>query len=138
MKRLFSIATIVILIFGAMSPGYGADQLFELEVGLGDGILLQNGDAVTRLDNGSLKLISKDIKMSKEFPIEAKIYRDSERNILIVSGGKTLRLGKYMKYVIIGDPSAKPKSEVLENLEKDYRPKPQPYEEIDPLRDTFQ
>lgn len=138
MKRLLSLTTIVTLILGAMSPVYGADQFFEPVIGLSEGILLQNGDAVTRSANGSLQLISKDGKVSKEFPIEAKIYRDSEKNILVVSDGKTVRLGKYMKYVIIGDPSAKPKSGVLEDLEKNYSPPPPPFEGGDPLHDRWQ
>jgi hypothetical protein len=76
--------------------------------------------------------------VSKEFPVEAKIYKDSEKNILVVSDGKTVRLGKYMKYVIIGDPSAKPKSGVLEDLEKNYSPPPPPFEGQDPLHDRWQ
>ncbi len=136
MRRLLYLATIVTLSLATMSAVYGADQLFEPMIGPGEEIFLQNGDVVTRLENESLQFISKDGLVRKEFPIEAKIYRDSEKNILIVSDGKTLNLGKYKKHVGILTPPIKSEEGVLEDLEKNYSPPPWS-EPRDHLRDRW-
>jgi hypothetical protein len=137
MKRVLLLVTVITLGWGAFNVGHGGDQLFEPLLGPGEELILQNGDILARLEDGSLVVVSEDGTVKNTFPPEAKIYRDAEKVILVVSKGATVRLGKYKRYSV-ATPPKRSRSEVLENLEKDFRPKPPPFEHNDPLHDRWQ
>ena len=122
MKRVLLLVTVITLAWAPFNVGHGSDQLFELLLGPGEEIILQNGDILARLENGSLIVMSEDGTVKNTLPTEAKIYRDAEKVILVVSKGATMRLDKYKRYRGITTPSSRPRSGALENLEKDFRP----------------
>ncbi len=132
MKRVLLLVTVITLAWGPFNVGHGSDQLFELLLGPGEEIILQNGDILARLENGSLVVVSEDGTVKNTFPPEAKIYRDAEKVILVVSKGATMRLGKYKRYSVAALPK-RSRPGVLENLEKDFRPKSPIFDHHDPL-----
>ncbi len=135
MKRVLLLVTVITLAWGPFNVGHGSDQLFELLLGPGEEIILQNGDILARLENGSLVAVSEDGTVKNTFPPEAKIYRDAEKVILVVSKGATMRLGKYKRYSVA--PPKRSRPGVLENLEKDFRPKSPIFNPNDPLHDML-
>ena len=132
MKRVLLLVTVITLAWGPFNVGHGSDQLFEILLGPGEEIILQNGDILARLENGSLVVVSEDGTVKNTFPPEAKIYRDAEKVILVVSKGATMRLGKYKRYSVAALP-IRSRPGVLENLEKDFRPKSPIFDHNDPL-----
>jgi hypothetical protein len=132
MKRVLLLVTVITLAWAPFNVGHGSDQLFELLLGPGEEIILQNGDILARLENGSLVVVSEDGTVKNTFPPEAKIYRDAEKVILVVSKGATMRLGKYKRYSVAALP-IRSRPGVLENLEKDFRPKSPIFDHNDPL-----
>ena len=136
MKRVLLLVTVITLAWAPFNVGHGSDQLFELLLGPGNEIILQNGDILARLENGSLVVVSEDGTVKNTFPPKAKIYRDAEKVILVVSKGATMRLGKYKRYNVAAPPK-RSRGGVLENLEKDFRPKPPIFDPHDPLHDML-
>jgi hypothetical protein len=137
MKWVLSLTAALAFSLWAMSPVYASDQLFEPLLGPGEELILQNGDTLARLEDGSLVVVSEDGTVKNTFPLEAKIYRDTDQNILIVSDGKKVVLGTYERHGGVVVPSTKSRSGLAEEMERSMRQKPKPFEHLDPLMDRW-
>jgi hypothetical protein len=137
MRRLLLSAVVVAASLCIPIAGYGTEQLFEPLLGPGEELIMQNGDTLARLEDGSLVVYSNEGTVKNTFPLEAKIYRDTDRNIIIVSDGKTVVLGTYKRHGGVVVPSTKSRSGLEEEMERSMRRKPEPFEHRDPLMDKW-